>query len=103
MKQLLTPIILITVVVAIGIGYYVINHNLPDSNQSQSGVSISPTAAASPSTSSVEKKNTTKTSITSAIIPTVAIREVNIDDLGSTINALDLSDLNDTMSDLQTQ
>lgn len=87
MKQLLVPIILISLVFAIGLGYYVINQKTPGGNplkyeESSSSATSVPTEA--------------------AITPTVAVVEVNIDDLDTTIDSIDMTGLNDTMSDLQT-
>ena len=88
MKQLLVPIILITLVFAIGLGYYVINQKTPGGNPLKYGESISPTTTSSAPTEA-------------AITPTEPVVEVNIDDLDATINSINMTDLNDTMSDLQ--
>ena len=88
MKQLLVPIILITLVFALGLGYYVINQKTPSGNPLKYKESASSSTSGAPTEA--------------PITPTVAIVEVNIDDLDATINSIDMTDLNDTMSDLQT-
>lgn len=97
MKQLLVPIILITLVFAIGLGYYVINQKTPGGNPLRYGESTAPTSSA------ISPTQTAGMMQKSAITPTVAVKEVNIDDLDSTINSIDLTGLNDSMSDLQTE
>ena len=99
MKQLLVPIILITLVFALGLGYYVINQKTPGGNPLKYSESISPTSTIGAPT---EAAGVMEKSTTSVVTPTVAAKEVNIDDLDSTINSIDMTDLNDTMSDLQT-
>lgn len=100
MKQLLVPIVLISLVFALGLGYYVINQKMPGGNPLKYGESLSPTSTTGvPS----DAAGVMEKSATPDITPTVTATEVNIDDLDTTINSIDLTGLNDSMSDLQTE